>query len=277
MITLGLVGFPVSHSYSPKLQNGALRALGIEGEYKLFPANPENPIELEKIIELLRRKDISGLNVTIPHKQTVIKFVDRLTDSAVKIGAVNTLYLSDTELVGDNTDWSGFYADLSKCLLGNLANRKALVIGSGGSSRAIIYSLLENNWKIYVTSRNFQKVKELCIYFNHLIEQERVFMIENDHIPEILNLCSIMVNTTPVGMVPDVDCSPIQLDLIRNKELLVYDLIYNPRETLLLNQARANGLGTRNGLGMLVEQAALSFEIWTGRPAPRDVMFRLMA
>lgn len=277
MITLGLTGWPVSHSLSPVMHNGALKVLGITGEYRLFPADPEKPEELEYLVDQVRKRVITGLNVTIPHKQSVIKHLDQLSPTAEKIGAVNTIYLKDNKVVGHNTDSAGFYHSLSTFIDTTITDQSAIVLGSGGSSRAIIYSLLEKNWNVYLAARNTESGKELCNYFNVTKEKHKVQLIDLGKIGQIIEDMNLVINATPAGMVPNIEQTPIPIGVITNKNIFIYDLVYNPRETLLIRQCKESGIKAVNGIGMLLEQAALSFEIWTGKKAPREVMLSMLS
>ncbi len=268
-VQLGLIGFPLGHSLSPNLHAAALRQCGLTGDYSLFPVSPEDDESLEGLLSRVRSGEIMGLNVTIPHKQKVIPLMDELTHTARSIGAVNTIYVRDGKLIGDNTDAAGFLADLER-VLGPLSfslQRSALVLGAGGSARAVVYALIQSGWNVTVAARRIEQAKKLAEQFGGVEVQEYnlgAFQHSN---------AQLIVNTTPVGMSPDTNVSPWPDDQPFPKEAVVYDLIYNPRETLLVKQARAAGLQAATGLGMLVEQAALAFELWTGRNVSRAVLF----
>src|SRR5687768_2474619 len=146
---LGLLGYPLGHSLSPKIHKAALQTCELEGDYSLYPIQPNDAQGLNDILTCVRSGEIQGLNVTIPHKQNVIPFLDELTPTAKAIGAVNTIYMSENKLIGDNTDAPGFLADLKKFLttekLGH-RDQNVLVLGAGGSARAVVYALLDDGW-----------------------------------------------------------------------------------------------------------------------------------
>lgn len=268
MIQLGLIGYPVSHSLSPRIQNAALQACGLEGSYSLFPIQPDDKQGLEALLARVRSGEITGLNVTIPHKQDVIPFLDTLTATAQAMGAVNTIYLRENKLIGDNTDASGFLSDLNQFISNHqseIVNRKsAIVLGAGGSARAVVYALLRDGWSVTMASRRREQAQQLVSSFS------RYAIHITDYSDIQPSTFQLLVNTTPVGMTPNTDQSPLPEDTLLSKHTLIYDLVYNPRETKLVKDARAKGLSATTGLGMLMEQAALAFELWTGCKPPRE-------
>jgi shikimate dehydrogenase len=274
MIQLGLIGYPLGHSLSPKIHTAALKACKLEGDYSLFPIPPDDKQGLKDLINKVRTGEIHGLNATIPHKQNVIELMDELTPTAKDIGAVNTIYLKDKSLIGDNTDAKGFLTDL-KNFIGNqkskIDNRKsAIVLGAGGSARAVVFALLNDGWNVTITSRRIEQAKELAdSFFNYQLS-----IIHSSNLPTFnLQTFQLIVNTTPIGMSPNINESLLPEKLILPSNVFIYDLVYNPRETKLVKDARLQGLNAITGLGMLIEQAALAFEIWTGKNPPRDVLF----
>jgi shikimate dehydrogenase len=270
MIALGLIGYPVSHSLSPKIQNAALKACGLDGDYSLFPIMPDDKHGLKDLLDRVRSGQIQGLNVTIPHKQNVIEFMDELTFTAQVIGAVNTIYMQDNKLIGDNTDASGFLFDLQHFLgsQSKIVNRKsAIVLGAGGSARAIVYALLNDGWKVTLAARRLEQAQELASRFEGVIAVElNIQTFKGSYV-------QLIVNTTPLGMTPNIDSSPLPEGVTLSHSTIVYDLVYNPRETKLVREARSQGLQAKTGLGMLVEQAALAFELWTGHNPPREILY----
>ena len=265
---LGLIGYPLSHSLSPKIQAAALQSCGLEGDYSLFPIHPDDKQGLEDLLYRVRSTDIHGLNVTIPHKQNVIPFLDQLTPTATAIGAVNTIYLRNDQLIGDNTDAPGFLADVKR-LIDSAAfsfQPSALLLGAGGSARAVVYALLNDGWRVILAARRAEQANELVRQF------EQVNIMEfNFQDFQRWNL-QLIVNTTPLGMMPNVDRSPWPENLPFPKNAAIYDLVYNPTETKLVRDARRQGLNAMTGLGMLIEQAALAFEAWTGCHPSREIM-----
>ena len=270
MVHLGLIGYPLRHSLSPEIHIAALKACGLEGDYSLFPVSPDDKQGLKSLLNRVRTGEITGLNVTIPHKQNVIPLLDKLTPTAQAIGAVNTIYLRDDRLIGDNTDALGFSADLKKFLTTETQRHgdiNALVLGAGGSARAVVYALVNSGWNVTIAARRIEQAQELAASFTNYelqITNYESFI----HHPSTFNL---IVNATPLGMAPNADQSPWPENL-PFPNASVYDLVYNPRETKLVKDARAQGLSATTGLGMLIEQAALAFELWTGQCPPREIM-----
>ena len=269
MIKLGLIGYPVSHSLSPKIQNAALKASGLDGEYSLYPIAPDDMSALKALLDRVRSGEMTGFNVTIPHKQNVIPFMDELTPTAQAIGAVNVIYLRGDKLIGDNTDAPGFLADLKKSLTTETRRHgelNVLVLGAGGSARAVVYALVNDGWKVTLAARRIEQALQLASQFEYTNAIElnfKTFQLSN---------FQLIVNTTPLGMTPNIDQSPLPATVVLAPHTKIYDLVYNPRETKLVRDARAQGLSATTGLGMLIEQAALGFELWTGATADRTVM-----
>jgi shikimate dehydrogenase len=277
MIRLGLTGFPLAHSFSPKLLDAALHATGLEGEYKLYPVDPGHQEALFELIGRVRKGELTGLNVTIPHKQSVIPLLDELTTTAQAIGAVNLIHMQEGRLKGHNTDAPGFLFDLNRFLddhpLTTNHRKVALVLGAGGSARSIAYALAKDGWQITIAARRVDHAQSLC----NSIELDAGKSLNSipltaQSIHPLIDEFELIVNTTPVGMTPKYEDSPWPEDLPFPKNAALYDLIYNPPETLLVKRARKAGLSATNGLGMLVEQAILGLEIWTGKSVTREVL-----
>jgi shikimate dehydrogenase len=274
---LGLIGYPLGHSLSPKIHTAALQACGLEGNYSLFPIHPDDKKGLHNLLAQVRSGEIHGLNVTIPHKQNVIEFMDELTPTAKAIGAVNTIYMRADKLIGDNTDAPGFLSDLKRVSNSSFSTpHSALVLGAGGSARAVIYALVNDDWNVTIAARRLEQAKQLAQSFPNYQHLHRthvqVLLITNldDLQPSTFDL---IVNTTPLGMTPNIETSPLPENIILSKNTFVYDLVYNPRETKLVRDARAQGLNASTGLGMLIEQATLAFGKWTGHNPPHEVLF----
>jgi len=273
---LGIIGYPLGHSLSPKIHTAALKSCGLQGGYTLFPIPPDDSSGLKDLLTRVRTGEITGLNVTIPHKQNVIPFLDELTPIASAIGAVNTISMRNGKLMGDNTDVPGFLADLKKFLttetrrLGN--TKSALVLGAGGSARAVVYALVNDGWTVTIKARRPEQAQELIAQFTNC--DSRLTSIKTIALNPLLSTFSLIINTTPVGMSPNVDASPWPVDLSFPPNAAVYDLVYNPRETRLVREAHAAGLPATTGLGMLIEQAALAFEVWTGCKPLSDVLWK---
>jgi len=278
-IALGLVGYPLSYSHSPAIHRAALAELGLDGDYELYPIprDPHETMALENILDRVRSGELQGLNVTVPHKQIVMPYLDRLTTTAAIIGAVNTIFLENGQLVGDNTDAHGFTVDLAE-FRGEAGTDggKALILGAGGSARAVAHALLENGWRLTLAARRLEQALAIAESFGARASftETRITPLPLDERELRFVPCDLLVNTTPVGMHPDVSRSPWPDGLPFPHGAAVYDLVYNPVETQLVRKARQTGHPAVTGLGMLVEQAALAFERWTGREAPRQVMRR---
>ena len=278
LFKLGLVGYPLGHSLSPKIHHAALKSCGLDGDYSLFPIELDDKQGLRDLLARVRSGEITGLNVTIPHKQNVIGLVDELMPTAQAIGAVNTIYMREKKLIGDNSDAAGFMSDLRRELTTAICaddktqrhrDSKAVVLGAGGSARAVVYGLVNEGWEVTVAARRTEQAAQLATSFpNH---QLRISNIES-LTPELSNF-QLIVNTTPVGMFPHIDQSPLPENASFSKETMIYDLVYNPRVTKLVGDARAHGLTATTGLGMLIEQAVLAFELWTGHSPRRDVLW----
>jgi shikimate dehydrogenase len=261
MIESGLIGYPLGHSLSPQLHQAAFKALGLEGRYRLFPIAPmpEGEAPLRALLETLRAGDLDGLNVTIPHKQAVIPWLDELSPVAQAVGAVNTLFRRGNRLCGDNTDVPGFLADLRSVGVDPTLADFALVLGAGGSARAVVYALLQSGWAVTLAARR------PGVTLGYAGQSISAVPLTLQALRPLIKDCRLIVNTTPVGMTPQVDASPWPEDLPFPPGAAVYDLVYNPPVTRLVQQARQAGRVAGTGLGMLVEQAALSFERWVGQ------------
>lgn len=272
--SLGLIGYPLAHSLSPKIHAAALEACGLHGGYSLFPIPPNDPQGLKDILARLRSGELHGLNVTIPHKQAVIEFLDELAPTAQAIGAVNTIYIRDNKLIGDNTDAAGFLSDLRRFLSedqSSIVNRQlSLVMGAGGSARAVVHALLNEGWNVTLAARRLEQAQQLAAEFTN-------YQLPITNLPTFdlrPSTFDLIVNATPLGMTPNAEVSPLPKNTTLSPSTIVYDLVYNPRETKLVREAKAQGCRATTGLGMLIEQAALSFEIWTGHNPPREVLFQ---
>jgi shikimate dehydrogenase len=269
----GLIGWPLTYSLSPIIHNAALRVTGLEGDYRCFPVPPlpEGVNVLAGLVARMRGGELLGLNVTLPHKQTILVEVDALTSDAEAIGAVNTIFLEGDHLVGDNTDMAGFLVDLEATLSPRMGH--ALVLGAGGAARAVVFALNKAGWEVRVAARRYDQADNLA---QTLMRPGRKpispIQLRLDSLGEDEQDITLIVNATSVGMAPDVDETPWPEGTMLPEGAAVYDLVYYPRETRLVRDAKAKGLAATGGLGMLVEQAALAFERWTGRAAPRVEM-----
>jgi shikimate dehydrogenase len=241
----GLLGEKLSHSFSPEIHRLIFKELGVEAQYDLIELSKD---EISGIMDKIRKGEITGVNVTIPYKQEVMKYLDELSEEAESIGAVNTITMKNGKLTGFNTDYWGFRFTLEKMKL-SLEEKKSVVLGGGGSARAVIKSLLDLKSSVSLVSRSPEKAE---IEFSDFKGLETISYDDLKNIKGVL-----IVNTTPVGMYPNSEKSPVDHATVENFENSV-DLIYNPEETLFLSYAN-NG---ENGLYMLVGQAVKAQEIW---------------
>ena len=273
----GLLGWPLGHSLSPAIHQSALEATGLHGEYVLYPAQPipAGARAVNSLIQRFQRGDLQGLNVTIPHKQSVVPLLDSLTGVAQTAGAVNLIYRENGHLVGDNSDAPAFMTDLERITgFGDRAGT-VLVLGAGGAARAAVFALLQAGWQVFVASRRVDAARQLAIDLAAQAGRDSQMIAALPlEAASLRNLpaCDLVVNATPVGMFPHIHETPWPAEAPYPRHAAFYDMVYNPTETVLTKAARSAGLAAANGLGMLVEQAALSFERWTGQPAPRQVM-----
>ena len=274
MISLGLIGYPLKHSLSPIIHRAAFDYCGLDGTYSLYPILPSDLQGLSFLLEKIRNKEINGLNVTIPHKQMVIPLLDELTTTAQNIGAVNTIFMKENKLIGDNTDAPGFlahlYAFLGTEAEGSEAMKNALVLGAGGAARAVTYSLIHDGWNVVLAARRIEQAQSLIDQFPDHQSHLTCIDLHPDAFQSIAPDQRLVINATPVGMFPNSDDSPWPNGVPFPPQAAFYDLVYNPRETKFVHNARTAGLQAITGMGMLVEQAALAFEIWTGYYVPRE-------
>jgi shikimate dehydrogenase len=276
---LGLIGWPVAHSLSPWIHRKALQAFGLEGEYNLYAVDPQRfEDQAGPILQGLHDGSLDGINITVPHKRRVLGEMDRLTDAAKAAGAVNTVYREGGELVGDNTDISGFWLDLAR--LGWVERKVAfahshkvtpgdqvIVMGAGGAARAAALALGQNGWEVGLAARRIDQARQVATELNRALARPGVtpLLLNEDMLKIFGNQTSMIVNATSAGMAPQIDENPWPERLPIPTDARVYDLVYNPPQTRLLRSAQAQGAQTANGLGMLVGQALLAFQRWTGQ------------
>lgn len=264
---VGLIGWPVEHSVSPAMHNAAFQALGLDWWYTLLPTPPG---EIASTLAQLRGQRYRGANVTVPHKEAVMAFLDEAESSARSIGAVNTVVVREGRLLGYNTDAPGFLAALQAAGFEPKGSR-ALVLGAGGAARAVVYALVQAGTIIVLFNRTPQRALEL-VYHAQGMGGSVSWTASLDSLEPELADFNLLVNATPVGMWPQDNVSPWPEALPMPSHWTVFDLVYNPAQTRLLAQARAAGATAIGGLEMLVQQGALAFELWTGQFPPLDVM-----
>ena len=242
MRNFGLIGYPLTHSFSPAYFKAKFRQLELETThtYTLFPIQ-----SLTEFRQLVISKAISGLNVTIPYKESIINYLDELDASAVSIGSVNVVKVFENKLIGYNTDYIGFEQSLVPLLRPEIKN--ALILGSGGSSKAVRYVLNKLDISSQIVSRSLENGSQISYH---------------DLNEEIMSKHLLVINTTPLGMSPDLDtCPSIPYEYVTARHIL-YDLVYNPIETLFLKKGKQAGSTIKNGSEMLEIQAEKSWEIW---------------
>ena len=270
---LGIIGDPVEHSLSPLMHNAATACLGVDYVYVPFAVKPEN---LSKAIAGFSAVNLVGFNVTIPHKQNIIPLLDEITDDAAVIGAVNTVWRTDSGWKGTNTDITGFIAPL-KNIPRDWTGVTPVILGNGGAARATIVGLINLGCpKIRVVGRNPDKLARFYQSWQHASEEiaAKIEIHNWDNLSALLGGTELLVNTTPIGMFPKIDASAIDANLIEklNSNAIAYDLIYTPNPTQFLKLATNKGAIAIDGLEMLVQQGAAALEIWLQQPVPVDVM-----
>lgn len=266
MPVAGLIGYPVGHSLSPVMHNAAFRALGMDGRYELWETALDS---LPERIESLREPGVLGGNVTVPHKQAVMPLLDEVTETARRIGAVNTVIPSDGRLTGDNTDAYGFSRSLRDVVEPETIER-AVVVGAGGAARAVLVSLQEAGiTNVIVINRTLERAHKLV---EGVATDGQAPIVAGgwDALDDVARSAGLIVNATPVGWHGDE--MPFDREIVDSLpgNAVVMDLTY--RHTALLKAAEARGLEAIDGLPMLIHQGARSFELWTGVAPPVDVM-----
>jgi shikimate dehydrogenase len=265
---LSLLGYPLSHSVSPAMHNAALEAVGLRDWcYELMPIESER---LGEAITILRGDDYAGANVTVPHKETVMQYLDGITPVAEAIGAVNTIVKKENRLIGHNTDSAGLLADLYTYDV-HFSKHPVLILGAGGSARAVVAACAAiGAGEIRIVARRREQAESLIL--NLQSPNSLIFDWSPLGLIQACDDCALIINTTPLGMSPNIDASPWIDGTPFPPDAFIYDLVYNPAETLFVRQARADGVRAATGLGMLIEQGALAFELWTNKTAPRKIM-----
>jgi shikimate dehydrogenase len=281
---IGLIGYPIKHSISPYFQQTALDYYGLDVRYEAWETVPA---ELPQIVKNLRRPENIGANVTVPYKERVVPLLDEIDDLANSIGAVNTVVKKNDKLVGFNTDAYGFIAALDKEGHFDPEGKRVVMLGAGGVARAVGFVLLQKNVaSLSITDGIFERASALAEDLVRHIDKGSsssngsgpdisAFQWQNLDSAETLKQCDLIVHCTTIGMKdsPQEGQAPLTLEVIP-KNVMVYDVVYNPWLTPLLRLAQEAGAKTLGGLSMLVYQGAASFKLWTGKEAPLDIMLR---
>jgi shikimate dehydrogenase len=264
----GVIGDPIEHTLSPAIQNAAFNHLKLDFAFLAFKVKAPN---LEDAIRGVRGLGIHGLNVTMPHKEAVTAFLDEIDQTAKLLGAVNTILNDDGRLCGFNTDGVGALNALRENGVA-LSGKKLLLLGAGGAAKAIAFSLAKEVDELVLLNRTRKKAEELAGSLNRALGKKVTSDILSPRsVQKNLQDSDILINTTSVGMHPNVNQSPVESEWLK-PDLAVMDIVYNPIETKLAKDAKAAGAKVISGVEMLIYQGAASFEIWTGRRAPVEVM-----
>jgi shikimate dehydrogenase len=265
---LGVFGRPIGHSVSPAMHNAALNELGLDYVYVAFDVDPA---WLERAVQAVRALGMAGVNVTIPHKEEVIRFLDEVSPEARLVGSVNTISNVNGRLRGDSTDGAGFLQAFEE-IGAEVREKRAVLLGAGGSARAVLYALLAKGASVTIVNRTMERGEKLAAEFDDVSPgNARAVMLSPDSLKKAVQDADLLVNCTSVGMWPRVEESPCPEEFLHSG-LLVYDLVYNPLRTKLIRDAEKAGAATISGLKMLVFQGAVSFKIWTGYDPPIGIM-----
>jgi shikimate dehydrogenase len=270
---LGVIGYPVEHSLSPLMHNAALESLGLDYVYLPFPIKPD---DLATAIQGFSAIGVTGFNVTIPHKQAIMSYLSAIHPSAKSVGAVNTVLRKDNHWIGTNTDIEGFISPLQTTYRRNWQQTVAVILGNGGAARAVVAGCIKLGCtSVHVIGRNEQKLKEFRNSWDDLRPEVNLQIHKWEEVSRIIFQAHLLVNTTPMGMYPNVEQSPLSAEEMRGlpKGAIAYDLIYNPSPTRFLQLARQQGAIAINGLEMLVQQGASALRIWLDlESVPVDIM-----
>ncbi|CAM4135581.1 shikimate dehydrogenase [Bacillus manliponensis] len=254
----GVIGNPIGHSLSPHMQNDAFLHCGIDAHYHAFLVEES---KLSEAVAGLKAIGIAGFNVTTPHKVSIMQYLDEIDPLAKQIGAVNTVLHEDGKLIGYNTDGIGYVRSLQSIRNEPLQNKRILLLGAGGAARAIYFSLIAAGvQEIDVANRTVGKARELINACNDAVKSS-AFSLEEAR--EMSANYDVIIQTTTIGMYPNVEDTPLPIISLK-AGTIVSDIIYNPFETKLLQEAKEKGATVQNGIDMFVYQGALAFEIWTG-------------
>ncbi|MHC5734496.1 shikimate dehydrogenase [Nostoc sp.] len=270
---LGVIGHPVEHSLSPVMHNAAIAQLGLDYIYLPFPIEPQN---LEVAIAGFAAVGVVGFSVTIPHKQAIIPLLSEITPLAQTIGAVNTVSRQNNQWVGTNTDIEGFIAPLQTTYKQDWSQKVAVILGNGGAARAVVAGCTQLGFaQIHVVGRNMQRLHEFRNNWSNSPLVEKFQVHQWEELPKLIPQANLLVNTTPIGMYPKVDESPLSVEEIANLPTgaIAYDLIYIPKPTQFLQQAEKQGAIAIDGLEMLVQQGVAALKIWLQQEiVPVEVM-----
>lgn len=267
---LGIIGYPLTYTVSPAMHNAVLEHLGMNFAY--VPLVVESG-SLYHALEGVKALGFVGVNVTMPHKEAVVPYMDEVASYAEMVGAVNTIHIKDGRLIGYNTDGRGFISSLENDAGFEAEGKKVVILGAGGGARSVAVSLcLAKAAAITIANRTVDRAESLAEMLSAKFGgcDVSAVSLEDDGLAKAMSAAELVVNAIPVGMDPEVEV-PAAIESVSKKHL-VFDLVYKPEESPVLAAAGAKGAKCQNGLGMLAYQGANSFEIWTGHTAPTDVM-----
>ena len=258
---VGVIGNPIEHSLSPPMHNNAYKQMNMDYVYVAFKIEKD---DISKVIESAKTMGIEGLNVTIPYKTDIMEYLDEVDETAMKINAVNTISFKNNIAKGYNTDGTGAIKSIEKYT--SLKDKTVLVVGAGGASKAITFTLITRQiGKLIIANRSKDNACQLICNLKRQCDFEDIEYVDIARAGDVLDEVDIIINTTPIGMYPNVDVdTPIKTDNINEKHI-VMDIIYNPLKTKLLRKAKANGAVTIEGTNMLINQGITAFEIFTGK------------
>ena len=267
----GIFGHPVSQSLSPAMHNAAFAHLGLDCVYLAFDVDPRN---IDRAVSSIRNLGLCGVNVTIPHKQSVMAGLDEIAPEASMVGAVNTIVNENGRLKGYNTDVSGVLRALHSELEFVPQDKNAFIVGAGGASRAVIVAMCTGGASsVAIVNRTYTKAQELSEEFSARFGDvgfSAAPLEDEERIAQMMERADIVINCSSAGM-GDIEPLCLPLDVL-GENCVVYDLVYKPPVTPLVRDSRALGLKVESGLGMLLYQGVDAFEIWTGEDAPVEVM-----
>ena len=266
---LCIIGNPIEHSMSVIMHNATIQKIGLDYRYVAFNVFPK---DLSNAINGLKSLNIKGANVTIPHKISVMKYLDKIEPTAKMIGAINTIKNEDGKLIGRNTDGEGFLNSIKESGY-NLKNKNIVLFGAGGAARACAFFLAKEINKITIINRSNTAMNDLIsnLNLNYDISIEGINLSKNEEIKNVIADSDMLVNTTPVGMYPNANESPVK-QLWLHPNLFVIDIIYSPIQTKLLLDASSIGCKVLSGVDMLINQGIIAFEWWTGFSPDKKLM-----
>ncbi len=268
---VGIIGWPITHSLSPMMHNAAFAHLGLNWRYVPLPVREA---DIGMALRGLAALGFRGVNITVPHKTSVMPYLSSITDAAQTVGAVNTIRVdrSNGQLTGLNTDMSGFLTDLAVNGVSISSGTRVVILGAGGAARACAAGLVRSGANVTLVNRTFERSQEVVEFLRKGWPKSTVSAVSVDWLHDVLADCKLIVNTTSVGLWPETKASPWPAGVSFPPNVTLYDTVYRPLQTQLMRDAAQAGARVIGGIGMLVYQGAAAFEAWTGKPAPIAVM-----